>query len=71
MTPAKPKLLDLMRNIMRTAHYSRRTEEAYLLWARQFILFHGKRHPREMAEDEVGAFLIHEPLPAEGAEASG
>ena len=44
---------------MRTAHYSRRTEEAYLLWARQFILFHGKRHPRELGEDEVGAFLTH------------
>jgi integron integrase len=59
MTPAKPKLLDRMRSIMRTAHYSRRTEDAYLLWARQFILFHGKRHPREMREEEVGAFLTY------------
>jgi integron integrase len=59
MISAKPKLLEQMKSIMRTAHYSRRTEEAYLMWARQFILFHGKRHPREMGEGEVGAFLTH------------
>jgi integron integrase len=57
MPLAKPKLLDQMRSIMRTAHYSRRTEGAYCLWVRQFILFHGKRHPREMAEPEVREFL--------------
>ena len=58
MTPAKPKLLDRMRGIMRTAHYSPRTEDAYLMWARQFIVFHGKRHPREMGEAEVSAFNL-------------
>ena len=40
-------------------HYSIRTEDAYVLWARRFILFHGKRHPLEMGEAEVGAFLTH------------
>jgi len=59
MVIAKPKLLDQMRDIMRTAHYSRRTEDAYCMWARQFIIFHGKRHPREMGEVEVGQFLSH------------
>ncbi len=44
---------------MRTAHYSRRTEDTYCEWIRRFILFHGKRHPREMGEGEVGAFLSH------------
>src|SRR5437763_10427790 len=52
-----PKLLDRMRDILRTRHYSLRTEEAYVGWARRFILFHGKRHPLELGEAEVAAFL--------------
>jgi integrase len=36
---------------------SRRTEQAYRQWARRYILFHGKRHPAEMAEPEINAFL--------------
>ncbi|HXU94461.1 MAG TPA: integron integrase [Gallionella sp.] len=54
-----PKLLDRMRAEIRTRHYSIRTEEAYLDWARRFILFHNKRHPKEMGADEVQAFLSH------------
>ncbi len=52
-----PKLLDRVRQAIRTRHYSRRTEEAYVLWIRRYILFHGKRHPREMGAAEVSAFL--------------
>lgn len=59
MTPAKPKLLDQVISFMRTFHYSRRTEDAYCDWIKRFILFHGKRHPRELAEAEVMAFLSH------------
>lgn len=44
---------------IRVRHYSRRTEKAYLFWIRRFILFHGKRHPAEMREQEVGEFLTH------------
>ena len=55
----KPRLFDQIRAAIRTKHYSRRTEEAYANWARQFILFHGKRHPLEMAEAEVAQFLEH------------
>ena len=40
-------------------HYSYRTEEAYLNWIRQYILFHGKRHPAEMGAAEVSQFLTH------------
>ena len=54
-----PKLLDRLRAAIRVRHYSRRTEEAYLMWTRRFILFHGKRHPSSMAADEVNAFLSH------------
>ena len=42
---------------MRTRHYSYRTEQTYVDWVRRFILFNGKRHPNEMAEAEVMAFL--------------
>ena len=54
-----PKLLDSLRQRIRVLHYSIRTEQAYVDWARRFILFHGKRHPREMGAPEVTAFLTH------------
>ena len=54
---SEPKLLDRVRNTARVRHYSRRTEEAYVMWIRRFILFHDKRHPSEMAAEEVNAFL--------------
>jgi site-specific recombinase XerD len=54
-----PKLLEEVRDLIRTLHYSYRTEEAYLNWIRQYILFHGKRHPAEMGAAEVSAFLTH------------
>lgn len=53
----KPRLLDQVRERIRFLHYSIRTEEAYIGWIRRFILFHGKRHPREMGAPEVEAFL--------------
>lgn len=40
-------------------HYSIRTEEAYVDWARRYILFHDKRHPEEMGPVELTAFLTH------------
>lgn len=55
----KPKLLDQMRQAIRVRHYSLRTETAYVDWARRFILFHGKRHPKDMGAPEVEAFLTH------------
>lgn len=58
-TPAAPRLLDQVREAIRTRHYSIRTEEAYLQWIRRFIFFHGKRHPAEMGAPELEAFLTH------------
>ena len=56
--PAKPpRLLEQVRESLRTRHYSPRTEKAYVGWIRRFILFHGKRHPETMAEAEIGAYL--------------
>ena len=54
---SKPKLLDQVRQLMRLRHYSLRTEEAYIGWIRRYILFHGKRHPRELDEKHVSQFL--------------
>src|SRR5262249_18527079 len=56
-TAPKPKLLDQVRQAIRARHYSLRTEEAYVAWVKRFILFHGKRHPMEMGEQEVNQFL--------------
>src|SRR5271157_6356638 len=53
------QLLDQMRDRIRTLHYSIRTEDAYVLWAKQFILFHRKRHLLEMGEAELGEFLTY------------
>jgi site-specific recombinase XerD len=55
----KSKLLDHVRDVIRRKHYSIRTEQSYVEWIRRFILFHHKRHPREMREAEVNAFLTH------------
>jgi len=55
----KPKLLDQLRIVIRTLHYSIRTEDAYADWARRFILFHGKQHPASMGAPHVEAFLSH------------
>jgi integron integrase len=52
-------LLDQVAAKMRLFHYSRRTEEAYVDWIKRFILFHHKRHPREMNAREVEQFLTH------------
>jgi integron integrase len=54
---AAPRLLDQVRELIRIRHYSIRTEQAYLQWIRRFILFHGKRHPKDMGAAELTQFL--------------
>jgi len=53
------KLLDRARDLIRVKHYSIRTEQTYLHWMKEFILFHNKRHPAEMGAPEVEAYLTH------------
>src|SRR3954468_9668689 len=53
----KLKLLDQVSEVMRFKHYSLRTERTYREWMRRYILFHGKRHPREMGAFEIERFL--------------
>ena len=58
MEPSKsPKLLDQVRQKIRYLHYSGKTEQAYIQWIRRYILFHGKRHPRNMRGGEISGFL--------------
>src|SRR5262245_28324923 len=57
--PRPKKLLDQMRDVLRTQHYAIRTEHAYVDWAKRFMLFHQKRHPTAMGRVEIEAFLPH------------
>lgn len=54
-----PKLLDRMRAEIRLRHYSLRTEQAYVDWARRYILFHGKQHPQALGAEAVRDFLSY------------
>jgi len=56
---AATRLLDAVRAAIRLRHYSYRTEKSYVDWIRRFILFHRRRHPREMGGVEVRDFLSH------------
>jgi integron integrase len=51
------KLLDQYREALRNRHYSLRTENTYLGWVRHYILYHNKRHPREMGVAEINDFI--------------
>ena len=56
MNTHSPFLNEVIRAV-RVRHYRLRTEKAYVGWVKRYILFHGKRHPRDMGVVEVGAFL--------------
>jgi Phage integrase, N-terminal SAM-like domain len=59
-SPQKPpKLLDRVRETLRTNRYSPRTEKVYVERIKRFIRFHGVQHPQEMGAEEVKAFLSH------------
>ena len=58
--PTKPKkLLEQVRDKMRIKHYAMSSEKTYIYWIKQYILFHGKKHPSLMAEHEIEVFLSH------------
>ncbi|MEM9090952.1 MAG: integron integrase [Cyanobacteria bacterium P01_F01_bin.53] len=57
--PRPKKLLDQVREAIRVKHYSYRTEETYVQWIRRYILFHDKRHPKDMGVPEIEEFLTH------------
>jgi integron integrase len=57
--PKEKKLLDQYSEALRNRHYSLRTEKTYISWVRQYILYHKKRHPREMGVPEINDFISH------------
>jgi integron integrase len=56
-TKKPPKLLDQVRAYLRVKHYSPKTEEAYIRWITQFILYHNKTHPENLGKDDIQRFL--------------
>jgi Phage integrase, N-terminal SAM-like domain. len=59
MSPHRLSLLEQVRSAIRLRHYSIRTEEAYVNVIRRFILYHRKRHPKQMGVDEIRQYLSH------------
>jgi hypothetical protein len=55
----KIKLLERVRQIIRLKNYSYSTEKSYIYWIKRFIIFHNKRHPKDMGESEIEKFLSH------------
>ncbi len=55
----KKKLLDIVREKIRLKHYSLSTERTYVYWIKYYILFHNKRHPKEMGKVEIEQFLTY------------
>ena len=53
------KRLEQVRDVIRLKHYSYQTEKSYINWIRRFILFHNKKHPREMNGEKIEEFLTH------------
>jgi len=59
MIMKRSKLLDHIREVIRTNQFSYSTEKTYVSWIYRFIIFHHKRHPREMGVKDVAEFLTH------------
>jgi integron integrase len=58
-SPKAKKLLEQVSDAIRIKHYSQRTEQTYIDWIRRYILFHNKRHPKDMGVPEIQAFITH------------
>jgi len=55
----KPKLLEILIEKIRVKYYSKSTEQTYYYWAKSYILFHNKKHPKDMGKNEIEQFLTH------------
>jgi integron integrase len=59
MTEKPKKLLEQVSEALRTKHYAYRTEQTYVDWIKRYILFHKKRHPKDMGVNEIREFISH------------
>ena len=57
--PRPPKLMQRLSDTLKRLHYSPRTSDAYLGWVRRYVVFHGLRHPNELKQADIEAFLTH------------
>lgn len=57
--PKPKKLLDQVREALRTKHYSYRTEQTYVDWIKRYIIFHKKQHPRDLGVEEIREYIAH------------
>lgn len=53
------KLLEQVSDLIRVKHYSCQTQKSYISWIKRYVLFHDKRHPKEIGSAEIEAFLTH------------
>jgi integron integrase len=53
------RLLEIVRHHLLAKRYSVKTERAYVLWIRRYVLFHDRRHPRDLDVRAVSAYLSH------------
>jgi site-specific recombinase XerD len=51
--------LDQVRKVIRISHFSYSTEKSYIDWIYRYILFHDKKHTKEMGAREIGEFLTY------------
>jgi integron integrase len=59
IVPQPKKLMDQVREALRTKHYAYRTEQTYVDWIKRYIIFHKKRHPKDMGVNEIREFIGH------------
>lgn len=57
--PKPKKLLDQVSEALRTKHYAYRTEQTYIDWIKRYIIFHKKRHPKDMDAEEIREFIAY------------
>src|SRR5258707_11184749 len=51
------RFMEVVRQRLSERRYATKTVTAYLTWIRRFIVFHGRRHPKELDATHVAAFL--------------
>ncbi len=56
---AQKKLLDQTRDALRRNNYAYRTEQAYISWIKRYIFFHNLKHPQDLTERDIEAYLTH------------
>lgn len=57
--PSKPKLLDRVRETVRSRHYSRSTERSYSNWVKRSIIFHVRTVQELLGHKDVSTTMVY------------